>query len=56
MNQRSRITGHTASTTTSDLDFNEALRRTAVVPAPRRLIAAGEGRGNGRLVIQAVSA
>ncbi|WP_331723440.1 hypothetical protein [Streptomyces atratus] len=42
--------------TTSDLDFNEALRRTAAVPAPRRLIAAGMKRGNGRLVIKAVTA
>ncbi|WP_327260006.1 hypothetical protein [Streptomyces sp. NBC_01240] len=56
MNQRSRITGHTAPTTTSDLDINEALRRTATVPAPRRLIAAGVKYGNGRLVIQAVTA
>ena len=47
-NQRSRITAPTAP------DANEALRRTIATPtvAPRRLIAAGVKRGNGRLVIQ----
>ena len=43
MNQRSRITGHTAPTTTP------------TIPA-RRLIAAGVKRGNGRLVITEVAA
>ncbi|ACX71156.1 hypothetical protein pZL12.79c [Streptomyces phage ZL12] len=56
MNQRSRITGQTAHTT--DLDTNEAHHRVVATPTvrPRRLIAAGVKRGNGRLVIQAVAA
>lgn len=39
-------------------DADEALRRTVATPAitPRRLIAAGIKRGNGRLVVQAVAA
>ncbi|WP_331764383.1 hypothetical protein [Streptomyces anulatus] len=54
MNQRSRITGQTTHTTP---DVNEALRQAVTTPAvrPRRLIAAGVKRGNGRLVIQAVA-
>ncbi|WP_331763121.1 hypothetical protein OG571_47305 (plasmid) [Streptomyces sp. NBC_01369] len=54
MKQPSRTSGPTALT--PDPDINEALRRTAAVPAPRRLIAAGVKRGNGRLVIKAVTA
>lgn len=55
MEQRSRTGGHTAPTTP---DVNEALYRTVATPVvrPRRLIAAGIKRGNGRLVIQAVAA
>lgn len=55
MNQRSRITGHTAPTTP---DADEALRRTVATPTitPRRLIAAGIKRGNGRLIITEVAA
>lgn len=47
-----RTSGPT-DTTISQAD--EALRRTATVPAPRRLFAAGMKRGTGRLVIQAVA-
>ncbi|MGW1409510.1 hypothetical protein [Streptomyces sp. NPDC002403] len=53
MSKPNGTAGHTARTI--DTDFNEALRRTATVPAPRRLIAAGVKRGNGRLVIKAVA-
>ena len=55
MNQRSRITGHTAPTTP---DVDEAYRRVVATPTipARRLIAAGVKRGNGRLVVQAVAA
>ena len=55
MNQRSRITGRPAPTTPN---ADEALRRTVATPAitPRRLIAAGIKRGNGRLVITEVAA
>ncbi|WP_404974779.1 hypothetical protein [[Kitasatospora] papulosa] len=55
MDQRSRITGHAAPTTP---DADEALRRTVATPTitPRRLIAAGIKRGNGRLIVQAVAA
>ena len=55
MNQRSRITGHTAPTTP---DADEALRRTVAdrTVRPRRLIAAGIKRGNGRLIITEAAA
>lgn len=56
MNQRSRITGHTAPTTTPDV--NEAYRRAVTTPTipARRLIAAGVKRGNGPLAITEVAA
>ena len=55
VNQRSRITGQTAPT---DPDITEAFRQVVTTPTvrPRRLIAAGVKRGNGRLVIKAVAA
>lgn len=55
MNQRSRITGHTAPTTP---DADEAYRRAVTTPTnpARRLIAAGIKRGNGRLIITEVAA
>ncbi|MFD7855171.1 hypothetical protein ACFV6B_12920 [Streptomyces microflavus] len=56
MNERSRITGQTAPTT--DPDITEAHHRVVTTPTirPRRLIAAGVKRGNGRLIVQAVAA
>ncbi|MEU0836058.1 hypothetical protein [Streptomyces sp. NPDC005969] len=53
MNKPSGITGHTART--PDPDINEALRRTVAQLGPRRLIAAGIKRGNGRLVVKAAA-
>lgn len=55
MSQRNRITGQTAPNPGPDM--NEALHR-VVTPStvrPRRLIAAGMKRGNGRLTIQAIA-
>lgn len=56
MNQRSRITGHTAPTTRQADNASTALAALAATPTGRRLIAAGIKRGNERLIVQAVKA